>query len=400
MTNITDQDTLDQFLLNYLKLRWTNQVPQAVNPKADFLTWLASNGNAIDGPTTNTLNGYAYITSVTITNDVSQFAMANLAADGETMVSYLVRFQYEQLGMMGGGSIIDDASAATILGHQSIVTSGAVGPIWNGWFPSDPANAGRTFPQQLAAFKASLLPNRVLTGEAVGAIAAAVGFNYGAWQLNQYAGVLGAPAGNVLSIPKIDEAAACWSWALNGFGPMAITPDDIFTWLHAPHATAEPAVLAAVAGGAANHQQARQLIHQQRATMHAQGLALMAANYDQNWAANPAKVTAVGQINHAVYAALVELYGFTVQPNPTGTAVAIEYRNTDGVSWEHWWVEHNGILTETFPRMRFSLQLTNQTQVQRMGPGAGANYTIVRIPVTGLQQRHLNVLGAGMAQYL
>lgn len=400
MTHIANQRTLNTHLLSYLKQRWTTPLLQVTaNPGNDFLAWLGPNGHTIDGPTTLTLNGYGAITLATMGASLSAFAATNLPADGESTASFLTRFQLAELNNMGGGSILDDAAHQAMLNQLTPVPSGGVVAAWNLWYPTDLANPGRTFQQRLTAFKQHLrAAAQILTGQAVIALAAHNGFDYNGWLNGQMAGILGGPAGNAIILPKVHEEASCWSWALHGCAPMTVTPDDIFTWLHAPLATPEPAPLANVVHQ--NHVNARQQIHNARATIHTNGLATLGNGFDQNWATNGAKVNLVQQINRSVYMAMVELYGFVVQHNPTGLAVAIEYRNNDGVSWEHWWVENNGLVIETFPSMRFTIQVTNQTQVQGMSPMQQAQYTVVRIAVSALQAVHNDTIRAGMAQYL
>lgn len=399
VTHLNDQQKLNQHLLSYLKLRWANAHMRVNDPRTDFLAWLGPNGHTIDGPTTTTLNGYGFITPVTLSASLTPFVAANLPADGESTTSFLTRFQFSELNNMGGGNIVDDAAAQILVNQLTPVGSGGVVAAWNMWFPTDPANPGRTFPQQLAAFKQHLMAtNRVPTGHAVVTLAVHCGFNYQGWVAGQLANIINGAPGNAITLPKVHEEAACWNWALTACTPMNVTPDQVINWLHSPLSTPELAPLANAVQN--NHIAARQVLRNAKQAMHANGLATMVGGFDANWSTNPAKVNLVQQINEWVYAAMVELYGFSVQNAPTGLAVAIEYRNSDGVSWEHWWVEDHGLVIETFPRMRFTLQATNQTQVQRMGPVQQAQYSVVRIPVQALMQTHLDTIHAGMAQYL
>ncbi len=399
MTNITDRRILNQHLLSYLKLRWANAHPRVNDPRTDFLAWLGPNGHTIDGPTTATLNGYNFLTATTVGPSLTQFSATNLPADGETVAAFLNRYQFAQLNATGGGNILDDAAHQSVLNNLVPVQSSAAIAAWNLWYPTDPANPGRTFPQLLSAFKTHLTTSgRILTGHAVVTLAAGFGFDFNGWINGQLSTLLGGPAGNAVTVPKVHEEAACWSWALTACAPMSVTPDDVITWLHSPLTTPVPAPLANVTQ--ANYVNARTVLLNARTAMHNDGLATLGTGFDANWNTKPAKVTLVQQINHAVYAAMVELYGFSVQNNATNYAIAIEYRNDDGVSWEHWWVEDHGLIVETFPTMRFTLQMTNQTQVQRMSPMHQAQYTIVRIPVQSLKPEHNDAVRAGLAQYL
>ena len=401
MTNIADPRLLIQYLLTFIKLRTAAPASYPGDVRTGFLAWVPANGHTLTPAMNVQLAAYNWITTANAGTDFTSFTATNLPGANEGMPAFLLRYQYARLRT---GLLLDDAARAQILGGVTLLgLQSDVNAAWNSWHPTAPANAGRTFPQKLAAFKTALSTvNRLITADCVAGLATAQGFDLLGWVDQVLVGIAAANGAADRQLPKLQEGAACWNWALTAFGPTAATPAEIFTWLHQPLAAAGPdpnmpAALAAITG--ATFVAARNTLIVVKAAMHANRLATLDPGFNPNWATVPGLVTLAGQLNRQIYEALVTLHGMTVTPGAP-TAIAIEYLIADGVSWEHWWTEFGTTVVETFPTQVFEMNATALRQVQRMAPAQAALYDVVRIPVNRLLQAHYDRIGVGMAQYL
>ncbi len=227
-------------------------------------------------------------------------------------------------------------------------------------------------------------------------------FAFNTWVAQQLTNIgQGNPADRFL--PKIQEGAACWNWALSACETTTVNPADVMSWLHAPLPVdgadeSMPESVADVVTAGAKLDAKNDLIAV-KAAMHEDGLALMGENYDENWPTDPDKPGRVRSLSRRTFSALLTLNGFTVG-GTSGYSVGIEYQPGQGVSWEHWWVESGQTIVETFPTLKYVINATNQRQTDRMGEEQAALYEVVILAVQDLLPRHHAVIRAGMAQYL
>lgn len=401
MTTIDDTRSLHDHLLTFIKKRIAAPATYPGDVRTGFLAGLGPNGHTITPQMQAQLNGYNWVTTGNVGQDFWNFAMTNLPGDGETVAAYVLRYQFDRLGK---GALVDDDARAAVLNHLVLLSDPkALTIAWNDWLPTDPANGGRTFPQQLNAFKTALLRLcHMPTSNAVNTLAQAQGFDVQGWANQQLAAIAAGAGGSDRWLPKLEEGLACWNWALTGYTPILVTPDDIFTWLHMPlRDSTMPAPLAAVTDPV--HVAARDVLVDVKRTMHANNLGRFQETYTPRWSENPNLVTLVWQLNQRVYPAVVALYGMAVVPN-SSVAIGVECVPTEGVSWEHWWVEidtaSGTTVVETFPTQKFSMNATALRQVQRMNGPQAARYRVMRIPVQNLLQAHSDHIGLGLVQYL
>lgn len=406
MTTIDTTRSLHTHMFSYIRQRNALPGPHAADVRAGFLAWLAPNGHTITQAMRNQLAGYNWIDAGNFGTDFANFAMTNLPGDGEAVAAYVLRYQFDRLE---NRLLVDDAARAAILTNLVLMSdSNALTGAWNAWLPTDPANGVRTFPQRLSAFKIALLgQHHVPTSNAVATFARAQGFDVQAWADQQLETIADGHGANDRWLPKLEEGLACWNWALTGFTPMSVTPDDIFTWLCAPLPPAGPdptmpARLATVTEEA--HVAARDELVRVKQVIHANRLDIdSTTTHNQNWHHDPNLVALVRQLNQRVYLALVTLYGMTVVSN-SSMAIGVECIPTDGVSWEHWWVEiltsRGTVVIETFPVQKFSMNATALRQVERMDGAEANRYQVMRIPVQNLLPAHHERIGLGLIQYL
>jgi hypothetical protein len=289
-------------------------------------------------------------------------------------------------------------------GVQILRSNVALGDLQTWLAGTGAGHAGSPFPAKLGAFRQFLATHNVIpTGEAVRVLAQGQGFNYDAWCVAQLALVSGGPTEFIL--PKLDEGAACWNWALTACTPTpAPTPNEVFDWLHQappppgavdPHM---PAFIAGIAGGPLLA--AKNDLIATKNLMNQSNLAVRANNYDPNWVNDAAQVNRVRALTERAAANIVKLHGFQVVVPAAGHAVVIEHKIADGVSWEHWWIEYNNVVVETFPSMKFVMNMTNQRQVDRMTAAQRAQYAVYRISVADLKADHHDKVRTGLAQHL
>jgi hypothetical protein len=399
VTVIDNTTTLEQHLLSYLKLRWSTPGMQSMATKPGFVAWVHSRGDSLDHAMTGYLDGFGLLVDGHNDAAFNAFAAVNLPRESESVPDFVLRYAFDRLE---NHQLVDDNAFRQMVSGLTFVTSASVGAAWTAWCATVHPAAGLTFPQALAAFKNRLATvNRMLTGEAVRALAGAVGFSFDGWVVQQLTSVAGGSPRD-LALPKIQENAACWSWALSACADTAVPPDVVLAWLHAPLPAgvdpSMPPAIAAIADPGPALAAKNDLIAV-KALMHQLGMATLGATYDADWIHNPARVAQVAPLNRRVFTAILTLNNFIVAPG-SQNGVAVEYRIADGVSWEHWWVEYGPTVVETFPRMKYSLNVTQLRQVARMAPAQAAGYGVIRIDVQDLHPRHHDTVGAGLAQYL
>jgi hypothetical protein len=73
-----------------------------------------------------------------------------------------------------------------------------------------------------------------------------------------------------------------------------------------------------------------------------------------------------------------------VKDEETNMVIVMQSKLTNGVSWEHWWIEVEGIVLETFPTNDF-IQVTPDRQHDKE-----KNYINTRFPVKSLKKEHVD----------
>lgn len=402
MTEISRPLLFNQNLLTYLGQRWSGTVGQDQPIKTAFPGWVAAppRGDSLSAAMTLRLDGLRVLDTAGNPAPFRAFTTANLPSDDESAHGYVIRYVWDRLQH---GELVDDGAYQQSVAGASMVTGATAMTEWRTWWDSLQDEWPTSFEEALPDFKRHLATtSKLLTGQAIRKLAAETDleFDFDGWVAQQLTSI-GAGTVEERWLPKIQEGAACWNWALSACEATTVDPNLVMGWLHEPLPEDGPdgsmpqAVRDVVAAGP--KLDAKNDLIAVKAAMHADGLAQLGENFDERWHRNPAKRAKIPALARRVFSAILTLNGFTVG-GTSGYSVGIEYQPREGVSWEHWWVESGATIVETFPTMQFSYNTTNLRQTDRMQDSS--RYEVVTIPVQDLLPRHHAVIRAGMAQYL
>lgn len=397
MSQISTPLELNQHLFSFIKERFNGTGSSDDSIATDFRAWVLSRNNTLSPAMDNRLKSYTVCKVTEVGADFTTFVKANLPLESESTRDFALRYQWDCLGR---ALLLSEAAYRAIVTQLKLLGSAAAPVAFKTWLTGKGSAAPDTFLAQLNAYRNDLAAQvTVLTSGAVHAIAESCGHS------SDYDGAVVSMMGAVKAdtnknyyLPKAEEGAACWNWALSALGTTDPTPSEVVDWLHSPADSQLPASLANANGSTAA---VVKELTEIKELMLVNRLSTMDNGYDANWASVARKVTVTEQLTARMIRALVALNGFTiVDASTTKYAVCAEYKIADGVSWEHWWVELNGTVVETFPKQMFILNMTGLRQVDRMGVDQRATYRVVTVPVKELLPGHYRRIRYGLAQHL
>ena len=207
----------------------------------------------------------------------------------------------------------------------------------------------------------------------------------------------------VWRLKKSQKELACWNWALNALGPEAsvVNPRLFPDYLHGLLSAADKAKL----GSDINRDLERRLktlgakLKKQKMTMKQlfdkpdpKGKELEKFRERQRDA-----IAEMGRI-------IVEANGFTLATHaPAEAEIVLQYKLSDGVSWEHWWIELLGggdgppVIIGT-DSGRESVEVDDD-EAHMTGGVPDMGFEVIRYQVTGLKAGHIKALQAIAAKY-
>ncbi len=369
-----------------------------------FGLWLLSHQVQLTAEMTEVWNGFQVLDEAAMWPAYITFAKENIAFDAESVNDYARRFEYDQIG---ASLLYDHTARKALRAGIRRVDSTNVMAVFTNWpaHPTEPASIV-TYVAHQNALRAMVTDNRgMITGEALLAFAAHYGAtdSYGIWLTGRLANLVTTRGDMMLGKPI--EGAACWSWALSALNATTADPSVVLAWLHLAPANPDPD-LPNCLGALAATNPIRVELANIKALMNQHGLAISAGTYDANWRTKPTKVAHAALLTQQTMTAIVALNGFTVLPANRASefAVCVEYLRADGVSWQHWWVEAQDTVIETFPTQKFLMNATGVTQIDRIraddGDEAADEYDLVRVPVQALKPAHLQHLRVAATGHL
>ncbi len=207
------------------------------------------------------------------------------------------------------------------------------------------------------------------------------------------------PAGTMWTLAKSEVVLACWRWALNALGPDATMVD--------------PALFPSYVGGLLDDPDTQKLVGSLSAELLGRLNALqtlvtrkkmrmldLPENHKPTREFRDDQKTAIAELGEIILAA----NGFTVvgADAPAEAEIVLQYKLSDGVSWEHWWIELLGgggapVIIGTDSE-RANLEVDDDEAHMRRGvPRKG--FGVIRYRVTGLKAGHIKILQAIAAKY-
>jgi hypothetical protein len=175
---------------------------------------------------------------------------------------------------------------------------------------------------------------------------------------------------------------ACWNWALTGLQSTGVNPQFVFDYLHNNSRANRDRII-----NAFNEDQ-MQLIRGLAQQMRDQRMTQRdIINAQESRSRNPPPLPDDDTVREVVTQTgrtIVESHGFeVVNEGETIYAIVLQYRRNDYVSWEHWWIEADGVILQTVPDIE-DVQV-GKTRVHENED----THINIRFPVRSLKPAHI-----------
>lgn len=192
----------------------------------------------------------------------------------------------------------------------------------------------------------------------------------------------------IQGVEKGNENLACWNWALLGFSDTGVFPQHVLNYIGMQELLQELGADYMPVGFTIDkwikdnipEKEGRQWFLDNKDTIDQlvtkRNKLLKGDKYTKK------------QINHwaikQLVASLIEANGFEISDEPTPYAICMHYKRSDGVTFDHWWLNYRGTIVETFP----------YTSADKSEDGE--EHGVKDIQITGSEQEHYDDEGHKM----